>query len=357
MIRGIYEKQFKRRLWVSLLVFLILETYLAFLLTKVTKSSDLLIVILLMIFLPPIVSAFLFFGSKFRVEVTNEDVRIYRFGLKTITIPFADHYFAPFYQKWTIQYVIPVTYRFIRVTYPEGTVRDIQCSGLTEANFTAMMSEIITVSEKFHEEQRSLDSNAPAALVEGPEGPELPFGGIRFNFPKEQWKKKLNSDFLTKSVIFVLVCSVFFIAIIAAVISRKPMSGELLWGISIAAGFCLILYAVVIMSFRKKYSKTIRMIPGIIRIENLAIQIDDQKFAVSEIQRLHMSPETFASVSGMPLGLRKMKIETSGRNCDYILGHFYMSKSTILYQDYGELLAAVNVFLKQAGKEISWIGR
>ena len=33
-----------------------------------------------------------------------------------------------------------------------------------------------------------------------------------------------------------------------------------------------------------------------------------------------------------------------------------MSKSNLFYQDYGSLLDAVNVFLKQAGKEITWIG-
>lgn len=356
MLKGIYETRFSRRLMVSLPVFIILEIWFAFVLSKAKYSGDRLIMILLMIFIPPILSAFIFFANKLRVEVTDEDVRIYRFGMKTKIIPFAGHYFAPYFQKWTIQFVIPVTYRFLRVTYPEGTVKDFQCSGLTADSFDSLIYEIINASEKVHEERKALDPKAPAALVEGPDGPALPFSGIRFNIPKEQWRKKLFSDFLAKSIVAILVCSVFFLVIIAAVTTRRPVSDELLKNILIATGFCLILFAAIVLSFRKKYLKTVRMIPGLIRIEALAIQIDDQKFSASEIQRLHMSPATFASVSGMPLGLRKMRIEATGRNCEYTLGHFYMSKSTLLYQDYGTLLDAVNVFLKQTGKEITWIG-
>jgi len=356
MVRGIYEKRLSHRLMISLTVFILLEIWFAFLLTKARYSQDSLVLILLMIFIPPLISVFLFFANKFKVEVTDADVRIYRFGMKTTIIPFADHYFAPFYQKWTIQFVIPVTYRFLRVTYPEGTVRDFQCGGIAAADFDSMIYEIIEASEKVHEERKALDPNAPAALVEGPDGPELPFSGIHFNFPKEQWRKKMFSDFLVKSVVFVLVCSVFFFAIIAAVTAQIPMSAGLLRGILIATGFFLIPIAAILLSFRKTYLKTLQRIPEFIRIEALAIQIGEQKFSASDIIRLHMSPVTFASVSGMPLGLRKMRIETAGRKFEYTLGHFYMSKSNLFYQDYGSLLDAVNVFLKQAGKEITWIG-
>jgi hypothetical protein len=241
------------------------------------------------------------------------------------------------------------------VTYPEGTVRDIQINGLTAANFDSMMYEIIAASEKVHEERRSLDMNAPAALVEGPDGPEIPFGGIRFIFPKEQWDKKLHSDLMTKSVVTILICLVFYITIVAGVLSNTPMSENVVRGLLITAGCFLVICSIIVLSFRKSYTNTIRTVPGTIRIEKNAIQIDDAVFPASDIQYLHMSPVTFDGVSGMPLGLRKLKIETAGRNYDYILGHFYMSKSTVLYQDYGTLLTAVGVFLKQAGKSISWI--
>ena len=151
-------------------------------------------------------------SAYLRIEVTDQEIRFCKSRQNVLTIPFENHIFSSYVSSYRIQFIFVITNRYLRVQYPDGKIKSHLCSGFSDELFKAFVEDVQQVHQKDILKKRQ---SAPSVLDKSDVGLELPFGGVQFQFPKEEFRKRLFLKMWGKFFVYALISAILSTAIVA----------------------------------------------------------------------------------------------------------------------------------------------
>lgn len=359
------KSTFKSSIWKNILSILPFILFVEFALIGIlaspfpesTRSALIAVALLFPLLMVPVV---LFFRIK--IEITDEEIRFSRFGTVYRRLPIKTNAFSAYVQRVTYQFIIPINYRYLRIVDSKGRIKNYQCFGFSKTTYERLIGEVQTLEAmKRSTALNSYSSNPTEAGPSGATGgnlePELPFGGVQLTFPKEMFVKLLFKNFILSALLTAVVMIACALAFAYGLLSNVPMSGKLLNALSAPAGILLLIIAVVVFLMWLFYRRKAQKVPETIRITDTAIRIDDRVFSLGEISGIKMTPDKYLVMNNYYnlRNYRKLRIETTGKSHEYILGHISDIKRCYSYPEYSALRRSVDAFLHQVGKAVVMI--
>ncbi|MBN1775874.1 MAG: hypothetical protein JW817_05355 [Clostridiales bacterium] len=296
----------------------------------------------------PFLAVLSFFALKIKTEITDRDVRLYRFNRNYMTIPYANHRLNTRTHRIVVEFVIPIENFFMKVTYPNGTTLDIHLHCFSRETFDKFAGDLRTTIERTNDPDRDGSiSGVPEATYVRKDGyaeygeGDLPIGGVQYTFPKNDYLKLMHHNLIAHSLqaIFLILFLAGFLALIF--LSGVPMSETLLYALSAPALIALAIMAGIILILWLVYRKRTRNVPETIRITDSVIRVDDDRFSIGDIRQIKMD------IIG---DLRYLKIDSADRSKNYCLAHRLAGRNMLCYLDYSALYRSLDIFMRQVGK-------
>jgi hypothetical protein len=296
----------------------------------------------------PLLAVLSFLAFNIKIEITEQDIRFYRFNRNYRTIPFAKHRIHTHVHTIKIQYAIPLDLLYLKVIYPDGMAADIKLHLFSRKSFHRLDTEIRTIIERTKDSDRNgSDKDFPKPDVVRKDehaefgGSDLPFGGVLYTFPKKEYLKLMRHNLIVN--FYQTVFLILFLAGFSALIflSGVPMSARLLYALSAPALIALAILAGIFLILWLVYRKRTRNVPEKIRITENFIQIDDDRFSLSKIRQIKLD-----NVGE----LRYLNIDSSDRSKNYCLAHNISGRKVLCYLEYSALYRSLDAFMRQVGK-------
>ncbi|NLW89466.1 MAG: hypothetical protein GXY43_07090 [Clostridiaceae bacterium] len=286
-------------------------------------------------------------SAYLRIEVTDQEIRFCKSRQNVLTIPFENHIFSSYVSSYRIQFIFVITNRYLRVQYPDGKIKSHLCSGFSDELFKAFVEDVQQVHQKDILKKRQ---SAPSVLDKSDVGLELPFGGVQFQFPKEEFRKRLFLKMWGKFFVYALISAILSTAIVAPTVIQV-LHSDLTSVIRYVSVAFFILFVPTGFILWSNYRSNTRKIPEVIRISDSAIRIDETIFHIEHIRQIDMTPDTLIPVPGELLNLvRKIRIQTTEGNREYLLGHVKVKRTNYIYDQYSALFDSVNAFISHADR-------
>ncbi len=300
-------------------------------------------------FILPSLAIIAFFLLWVKIEITDRDVRFYRFGSAFMIIPFANHTFQRFSYLEAVNRLTDISHQYLRVIFPNGRLKDIHYYAIAQNKFDGFISEVISLSEKMKavdgyynietEVVRSTQDRY-AASGENLES-ELPIGGVSYIFPKKVLLKILFKKYLICSFIVVIAICLITDGVASSLLENVPLSDKLLYALMAPAGILLLIIIGLVCLIWLSYQKKSRSVPETIRITANSINIDDKTIPLREIMQIRMP------IIG---NSRVLIIETIDKTKKYFLGPCTTKRNTFSYREYSALFRSIDAFMRQVGK-------
>lgn len=292
--------------------------------------------------------------SIIRIDITDSEVKFYRYGINYQNIPLENHSFSAYTHTTTINFVYEITRRKLRVSGPAG-VQDYACPGFTKKGYDYLVSDIQDISRRTVAAQiaRANAENSPEASANSPVIPSLPIGGTHHIFPKEAILKQIRGTYLSIAIIFGAI-DLFFLLKCGFVLLDKSTFSVTLASSIFACGALLVGLIIALIILRVAYVSNCCRFPTDIRITGNSIQIDDNFWFGSEISEILMSPPViiFTGTASPGTRMRELVIIANKKRIRYHLGYISQANSEMYYAEYADLFTSVGAFWSAFGGNI-----
>jgi len=361
MEKGTYRSSLIKTLFWVLLISLIPEFACFAMIAAPNAGNQRTIAILFAAVVIPFLSILCTLYFWITIRVSDRDVQFFRFGRSFRTIPFEKNTISAYVQRYTINFIIPLSYRNLRVTDSVGLTKDYLCYGFSKKNFDALMYEIEARSDHYRSitgnrqepDPGRFDPVRPSFENDASGAYDSPYGVASFTFPRDLLRKMLIKNLIGNAIASVFLILIFAFGIGVTVLEGVPWTDELMYALSAPAGILLIIIIAVIalqwIIFRKRSNR----IPEKIQITDNALRIDDRTFSLGEIRMVKMTPANYLVYNTYNVRTyRKLRIETADKPADYILGHIGNMRGCFCYPEYEALHKAINGLMQKAGKNV-----
>lgn len=352
MIKSIYRSSLWLILLKSLPIFILTEAFL-FRVSRGDVSETLRLAVFLfgLMIVPALLVLYILYNS-ITIQITGEEIRFSRLGKNYLVFPVASRSFSAYKQTETIENIIRLTARFIRVTDASGNTDNYRCYGFSKESYERLISELQAIGEDISGHVRpDLTADGNSDLQRS----HLPFGGVQFVFPRDLFSKTLLHGFLRKSIGSALIFLTLGAAGFAAVLMQRQIKSSDLPYILTGVGVVFLPIAVIVLCLWFSHQGKLKKIPGTIRVTDSALQIDDLAWRRDEIFEIKMTSENAYIENDTLHRFRKIKIRTAEMQRTYLLGHIDGRKNCFCYPEYSDLYKSINAFLRPAGKNVIMI--
>lgn len=125
-----------------------IEAPLILILTRFVRDGTTPFFFTISVFVLPAVAIIVFFLLWVKIEITERDIRFYRFGRTYMIVPFANHTFQHFSFFGNNNQQTDISNKYLRVISPNGRIKNIRCYAITQKKFDEFISEVLSLSEK-----------------------------------------------------------------------------------------------------------------------------------------------------------------------------------------------------------------
>lgn len=361
MEKGTYRSSFAKTLFWVLLISLIPEFACFGVIAAPNTGNQRIVAILIAAVVIPVLSILCTLYFWITIRVTDRDVQFFRLGRSFRTIPFDKNTISAYIQRFTINFIIPLSYRNLRVTDSVGLTKDYLCYGFSKKIFDALMIEIQSRSDHYQTLTGNLQDPDPVRFdpAQSSYGDDRsgaydsPVGIASFTFPRDLLRKMLIKNLIINAIASVFLILMFAFGLGYTFLENVPWTDELLYALTAPAGILLIVIIGVVVLQWLHFRKRSKQIPELIRITDNALRIDDRTFSFGEIRMVKMTPANYLVYNTYNTRTyRKLRIETADKPVEYILGHIGNMRGCFCYPEYESLHKAINGLLQKAGKNV-----
>lgn len=307
------------------------------------------ILLFLALVVAPLLSVALLLNLCYKIEISDEGVRIFRFGRGTVVLPF-EEYFVGYYNhssrfSWLDLGENINAQRYLDTVRFDGCNKIYNCFSFSPKTMQSMCAHLQSVENNTVDYFQYL-KKSPISFIDGKY--EMPVEGIHLHFPQNKCQSVVSQQFSKQSIVlgfFAISFYAIFFVYYFYIEAGLPMGVAQYFPWVLVPGIltiCAVL-ALGVFYFRQSAS-----IPEEIRFNRDVMVIDDQIFYKNEITSISATasivlqkPFRFGRIS------RKMTITTLRGKYKYFLGHINTKKGRFFFDDYSILIDSIAAFMPQ----------